>query len=74
MTGELLLFQEIELEIIKKYIQDNKIVVINGIGGIGKTSIARTFFSSAIANERQFKYLRWINCSNGLAAIASVVI
>ena len=43
--------RETEYENVRKLIQDNQIAVINGIGGIGKSSIARAFFSASIADE-----------------------
>ncbi|MBE9461897.1 tetratricopeptide repeat protein [Dyadobacter subterraneus] len=57
-----LLGRDEELKVLKEQLFiHQRPVLLNGLGGIGKTSLARTFVNQ---NQHDFQHIVWINCIN----------
>ena len=55
--------RELELKRLKNLFEDNQIVVVYGVGGIGKTFLAKEFLNNEIDN---FRNVAWINYADSL--------
>ncbi len=60
-----ILGRDTELEIISKHLSENKpIVLVNGIGGIGKTSVATKY---VVQFGKDYAHLAWLTVQSSLA-------